>query len=158
MDERSRSEAEVEVEVNVQVAPRFAGIISEERLRDVGEAVLRREGVVAQASLVVTDDEGIQELNRDFRGIDAATDVLAFGAREEAGAFVSAPEAGAYLGDVIVSYPRAEAQAEEQGHSVEEELHLLVVHGLLHLLGYDHVEEEEKSVMWGRQDEILGNL
>jgi probable rRNA maturation factor len=158
MDERLKSEAEIEVQVEVQVAPRFVGAVSEERLREVGEAVLRREGVAAQASLVITDDEGIQGLNRNFRGIDAPTDVLAFGAWEEAGGFVSAPEAGGYLGDVIVSFPRAEVQAAEQGHSVENELHLLVVHGLLHLLGYDHVEEEEKSVMWGRQDEILSDL
>jgi probable rRNA maturation factor len=149
---------EAEVEVEVQVAGEFEGVVSRERLRAVAEAVLRLEGVSGQATLVVTDDEGIQELNRDFRDVDAPTDVLAFSAREEAGAFVTAPEAGEYLGDVIVSYPRAVAQAAEQGHPVEQELNLLVVHGILHLLGYDHAEEEEKAIMWARQEAILQAL
>ncbi len=152
MGAKSRSEVEV------QVAPQFAALVSGARLRQVAEAVLRREQVAGEATLVLTDDEAIQALNRDFRDVDAPTDVLAFGAREDAGAFVAAPEAGAYLGDVIVSYPRAVAQAAEQGHPVEQELNLLVVHGLLHLLGYDHAEEEEKAAMWARQEEILDNL
>jgi probable rRNA maturation factor len=109
-------------------------------------------------TVVVTDDVGIQELNRDFLGIDAPTDVLSFGAQEAAGPFVAAPEAGNYLGDVILSYPQAAAQAAEQGHPAGGELDLLVVHGLLHLLGYDHAAEAEQAVMWARQDEILNNL
>ncbi len=68
------------------------------------------------------------------------------------------PEAGGYLGDVIVSYPRAVVQAGEHGHPVEQELNLLVVHGLLHLLGYDHASEEERALMWARQETILTAL
>jgi len=144
--------------VDVQVAPAFAGVASEDRLRQVAEAVLRHEGSRGQVTVVVTDDVGIQELNRDFLGIDAPTDVLSFGAQEAAGPFVVAPEAGNYLGDVIVSYPRAAVQAVEQGHPAGQELDLLVVHGLLHLLGYDHATEAEQAVMWPRQDEILNGL
>jgi len=151
-------EAEVEAEVEVQVAETFEGLVAADALRAVAEAALRQEGVAGEVTLVITDDVGIQELNRDFLDIDAPTDVLAFSAREETGGFVSAPEASGYLGDVIVSYPRAAAQAGEQGHSVERELALLVVHGVLHLLGYDHAEAEEQTRMWARQEAILASL
>jgi probable rRNA maturation factor len=157
MDKRSSAD-ELETCVDVQVAPAFVSATSEDRLRQVAEAVLRQEGSRGQVTVVVTDDVGIQELNRDFLGIDAATDVLSFGAQEAAGPFVAAPEADSYLGDVIVSYPRAAAQAAEQGHSASQELDLLVVHGLLHLLGYDHATATEQAVMWARQDEILNSL
>jgi probable rRNA maturation factor len=157
MDKRSSAD-ELDGAVDVQVAPMFAGAASEERLRQVAEAVLRHEGSCGQVTVVVTDDVGIQELNHDFLGINAPTDVLSFGAQEAAGPFVVAPEAGNYLGDVIVSYPRAAAQAAEQGHPAGRELDLLVVHGLLHLLGYDHATEAEQAVMWARQDKILNSL
>ena len=157
MDKRSSAD-ELDSAVDVQVAPAFAGTTSEERLRQVAEAVLRCEGSLGQVTVVVTDDVGIQELNRDFLGIDAPTDVLSFGAQEAAGPFIVAPEAGDYLGDVIISYPRAAAQAAEQGHPTGRELDLLVVHGLLHLLGYDHAAEAEQAVMWARQDKILDSL
>jgi len=149
---------ELESAVDVQVAPAFAGAASEERLRQVAEAVLRHEGSRGQVTVVVTDDVGIQELNCDFLGIDAPTDVLSFAAQEAAGPFVVAPGADNYLGDVIVSYPRAAAQAAELGHPTGRELDLLVVHGLLHLLGYDHATEAEQALMWARQDDILDNL
>lgn len=119
------------------------------------EAALRHQARPGELTLVVTDDEGIRALNRDFLGIDAPTDVLSFSAQEDSGPFVAAPEAGGYLGDVILSYPRAIEQAREQGHSTEQELNLLVVHGVLHLLGYDHAGEEEKAVMWAQQEAIL---
>ncbi len=129
--------------------------ISEEALRGIVEHALHHEGAEGGVTLVLTDDEGIRSLNRDFRGVDAPTDVLAFGAQEEAAGFVAAPGMEGYLGDVIVSYPRAVAQAAEQGHSVAEELALLIVHGVLHLLGYDHGTEAEKATMWARQEAIL---
>jgi probable rRNA maturation factor len=91
-------------------------------------------------------------------GIDAPTDVLSFSAQEDGGPFVAAPEAGGYLGDVILSYPRAVEQARERGHSTEQELDLLIVHGILHLLGYDHASEGEKAVMWAQQEAILESL
>jgi len=150
--------AEGERLVEVQVAPAFVDAVSTERLRAAVEETLRREAQAGEVTVVVTDDQGIQELNRDFLGEDVPTDVLSFGVREEDGPFVTAPEAGSYLGDIIVSYPRAAAQAEEQGHPVERELDLLVVHGTLHLLGHDHAEEGDKAAMWARQEEVLGGL
>jgi probable rRNA maturation factor len=147
-----------ELQVEVQVAPTFAQILSVDRLRAVAEAALRHEGTSGQVTLVITDDRAIQELNRDFLGIDAPTDVLAFSAQEEGEPFVAAPEARDYMGDVIISYPRAEVQAAEAGHPVEDELSLLIVHGLLHLLGCDHGDEKEKAAMWVRQEAILRDL
>jgi probable rRNA maturation factor len=148
----------VEVNVEIQVAPAFADVVSEDRLQQVVKTVLAYEEEPGEVTVVVTDDEGIRELNRDFLSIDEPTDVLSFGIQKDAGPFVASPEAGKYLGDVIVSYPRAEEQAAEQGYPVQRELELLVVHGVLHLLGYDHAEEEEKARMWTRQDDILTSL
>jgi probable rRNA maturation factor len=152
MDERSRCE------IDMQIAPAFAEHLSVQRLCLVAEAVLRAEAASGEATLVITDDNSIRALNRDFLGLDEPTDVLAFGTQEERGAFVTAEEMADYLGDVIISYPRAAAQAKEQGHPVEQELNLLITHGLLHLLGYDHADEEERAIMWARQDAILASL
>ena len=129
-----------------------------QRLEETAAATLRHEGTSGELALVLTDDPSIQELNRDFLGEDAPTDVLSFSALEEAGPFVTAPGAGGYLGDVIISYPRAVQQAREQGHAVELELNLLVVHGILHLLGYDHAEADEKRAMWAVQRSVLDQL
>lgn len=154
MDKKSSAEIDVEV----QVAPEFAAALSESRLRAVAEQTLRQEKAAGQVTLVITDDRAIQDLNRTFLGVDAPTDVLAFSAQEGGEPFVVAPEAEAYLGDVIISYPRALAQAEEIGHSAGQEISLLIVHGLLHLLGYDHADEDDRARMWARQDSILGSL
>ena len=142
--------------VEVQTAPPFAGKVDEELLRHVTVEVLRREGIEGEIALsvVITDDEAVRELNRQFRDVDAPTDVLAFGGGQE-GDFVIAPGEPVYLGDVVISYPRAVAQAEEYGHSADRELALLAVHGVLHLLGYDHVNEAERVEMWARQNEVL---
>ena len=145
--------------IDVQTSPRFAGEVDEELLRRVTTEALRREGVGGEVALsvVITDDEAVRELNRQFRDVDAPTDVLAFASGEESD-FVTAPGEPAYLGDVVISYPRAVAQAEEYGHSTERELALLAVHGVLHLVGYDHVNETKRTEMWARQDEILESL
>ena len=145
--------------VDVQTAPRFAGEVDEEMLRRVTAEALRHEGIEGEIALsvVITDDGAVRELNREFRDVDAPTDVLAFGTGEKSD-FVTAPGEPAYLGDVIISYPRAVIQAEEYGHSINRELALLTVHGVLHLLGYDHVDEVERTEMWARQNEILESL
>jgi probable rRNA maturation factor len=152
----------IQAEIDVQIAPDYAGELSAERLRAVARAVLqaeeRTDAGPSELALVITGDDRIRSLNRDFLGYDTPTDVLAFPALEDGGPFVAAPEAGTYLGDVIVSYPRAVAQAQERGHSPEQELNLLVVHGVLHLLGYDHADDASKAAMWARQDAILAGL
>jgi probable rRNA maturation factor len=104
-------------------------------------------------SIVLADDDKLRELNQQFLGMDIPTDVLAFPGGE------TDPDTRAYyLGDVILSYPRALAQAVAGGHPVEAELQLLVVHGMLHLLGHDHTGPDEKAAMWAAQAEILSLL
>ena len=104
-------------------------------------------------TFVLTDDAQLKELNREYLGIDAPTDVLSFPASE------SDPETGArYIGDIIISMPYATRSAEKAGHGLEAEVQLLVVHGVLHLLGHDHAEAEEKARMWKAQAEILQTL
>jgi probable rRNA maturation factor len=147
------------VSLDIQTAPLFAGEVDTELLHSVATEALRREAVEGEIALsvVITGDEAVRELNRQFRDVDVPTDVLAFGTGEE-GDFVVAPGEPAYLGDVIISYPRAVTQAEEYGHSINRELALLTVHGVLHLLGYDHTDEAERMEMWARQNEILESL
>jgi len=101
-------------------------------------------------TIILTDDAQIHELNKQYRGIDAPTDVLSFPSGD-----TDPDSKRLYLGDVVISYPRAQAQAEAGGHPVEAELQLLVVHGVLHLSGYDHVEEQGKSEMRAAQADIL---
>lgn len=104
-------------------------------------------------TIVLVEDARIQSLNRDFLGHDAPTDVLSFPADEPD------PETGRrYLGDVVISIARAAEQAAERGHSVEAEMQLLVVHGVLHLLGHDHAEAGEKERMWAAQAGALERL
>ena len=106
-----------------------------------------------ELTIAIQGDEALAGLNRQYLGIDAPTDVLSFSTNE------IDPDSGArYLGDVLISFPRAQAQAEAGGHGALDELQLLVVHGVLHLLGYDHAEPSEKEAMWAAQAEILGRL
>ena len=111
------------------------------------------ESLDSELTIMLTDDARIQDLNRDYLGIDAPTDVLSFPASE------TDPETGArYIGDIIISMPYAAKSAEKAGHPLESEVQLLVVHGLLHLLGHDHAEADEKARMWQAQAEILESL
>lgn len=101
-----------------------------------------------ELAVLITDDKGIQQLNLDFRQIDAPTDVLSFPSGEEAG----------YLGDIAIALPYTTRQAEKTGNPLLAELQLLAVHGTLHLLGYDHLEPEEKEEMWQVQTAVLQQL
>ena len=116
-------------------------------------AVLAHQSIDGDLTIVLTDDAQLHELNRDYLGIDASTDVLSFPASE------TDPEtARRYLGDILISVPRAGEQARVAGHTLEAEVQLLAVHGTLHLLGYDHAEVDEKTRMWKTQAEVLEGL
>ena len=115
--------------------------------------VLRLEGKTGDLTIVLTGDKEIRELNLSFRKVDAATDVLSFPS-EELDPDTDLP----YFGDIILSHPHARKQAVAEQHSVSDELNLLVVHGVLHLLKYDHSTHEERTGMWKRQAEILSAL
>lgn len=104
-------------------------------------------------TIVLTDDKQLHELNKEFLDVDSPTDVLSFPASE------TDPETGTvYLGDILISIPRATQQAESAGHPLEAEVQLLTVHGTLHLLGFDHASDEEKTVMWNEQAKVLERL
>ena len=142
--------------IDVQVDEAYAGDVSAEALTAVATRVLTRleQPDAAGLTIVVTDDDQVRALNRTYRDEDSATDVLSFAATEGEG-FVLPDDAPPYLGDVIISFPTALAQANAQGQPVEAELRLLVAHGCLHLLVYDHATPEEEATMWALQADVL---
>ncbi|MGD8603839.1 MAG: rRNA maturation RNase YbeY [Anaerolineales bacterium] len=117
------------------------------------ETLKAEEAASGSMTLVLTNEKMIRDLNKEFAGLDQPTDVLAFPESD-----ADPDEEGLYYGDVIVALPIAHQQAELAGHSTEEECALLVVHGTLHLLGYDHGNPAEKADMWSRQTLILERL
>lgn len=117
-----------------------------------------------EVSVLITDNEGIHEMNREYRDVDSPTDVLSFPILEFDEDGVMIEESGDYdgdlllLGDIVISLERAKAQAEEYGHSLLREVGFLTVHSTLHLLGFDHMEEPYTSVMRAREKEILEKM
>jgi probable rRNA maturation factor len=147
-------------EIEIFVEEKFRGLVDGGWVKKIVRQVLKAEGVAPlyEVSLVFTDSEAVQQLNRDYRGVDEPTDVLAFcllPQKEVDDSFALPPDGVTRLGEVIISYPQAVEQAKEQGHSTERELALLIIHGILHLLGSDHEEPEEKSKMRERERELL---
>ncbi|GAP06488.1 probable rRNA maturation factor YbeY [Anaerolinea thermolimosa] len=142
--------------IYVTISENFSSSVPEEAVITAARAALQTRHVKedeVDLTIVFDDDARIQELNQQFSGINAPTDVLSFPAN------VIDPETGRlYLGDIIISVPRAEVQAVEAGLKVEEELTILVVHGVLHLLGFDHYTDVDKMKMWATQKNILAEL
>lgn len=136
-------------------------------IKKAASRALNAEGVDRPCiiSVMLTDEEGIRAVNREFRGIDRATDVLSFPLNElTPGEFdpeqceVDLDSGAILLGDMMISLPRCESQGEEFGHGFEREIQYLTVHSVLHLLGYDHVDEgEQKRQMRAREKEIMGD-
>ncbi len=122
-------------------------------LGQIGDDVLRMEGQPqeSEVSITLVDNAYIQELNRTYRGLDRPTDVLAFYLEDD----MPAMEEEKMLGDVLVSVEKADEQAREYGHSLEREVAFLTVHGILHLLGYDHHLPQEEEKMKSRQKLFL---
>jgi probable rRNA maturation factor len=147
----------LQIELSIQTDPGLEDKADPERLSELVLSTIRQEGFdeAATVGLLITDDENIRELNLQYRGQDSVTDVLAFSPGEGSDGFVSPPSVPLHLGDVVVSYPRAVAQAAEFGHSMEEELNRLVVHGMLHLLGYDDSTQKGREAMWRRQEALV---
>ncbi len=143
---------EIEIESEVDIPSEMEAAVE----AAVTEA-LRHEEVESPASLsiVLADDNRIRQLNRNYRGVDSATDVLSFPAGDPMPGMEELP---LYLGDIMISVPYAQRQAAQQGHLLTEEVQLLAVHGVLHLLGHDHLLPDEKETMWQSQREILATL
>lgn len=131
----------------------------------VADTALEHEGFdkKSEISVLFVDNEQIKEINNDFRQIDSATDVLSFPMLDFDGARVIDGVGDSYLGtvvlgDIVLSLERAAAQAEEYGHSYKREVGFLVCHSMLHLLGYDHENEDERSVMRDKEETILEKI
>ena len=138
----------------------FGGIEEDEGVRSAVElaanAALKHENAESRfLSVVLTTDENIHEYNREYRSVDRPTDVLSFPADE--GDDLLAPPDG-FLGDIMISIPRAREQAKALGHSTEREILFLTVHGVLHLLGYDHMRPEDEQIMLPVQRSIVEGI
>ena len=154
------NEGDLELDLNYQ-----------EVAQRVGDAVLDYEQCPyeSEVELLLTMDEEIREMNREFRDIDRATDVLSFpmiayespadfAFLEEDESFFDPDTGELMLGNIVISKQKVVEQAQEYGHTVEREYAFLIAHSMLHLLGYDHMEEEERAVMEKKQREILDGL
>ena len=161
--------------VSIQIFEQFDGTVSAEWIRAVAEAALsiEPEWAAQRLSVVIADDHTVSELNRVHRGLDQTTDVLSFsnshsghyyGESNDSRAgiknaeFALPPGYDAGLGEVIISLGQVERQASEAGHSRQKELAIMLAHGILHLLGYDHELDTEAAEMFSLQDRVIANL
>jgi len=152
------------MEINVLIDDGVEANLDSGWLQGIARQVLAAQGTGSEAELglVIATEERVKQLNRDYLGRDEPTDVLAFSAREEVGAdlppFIQPPDGVLHLGEVIISYPQAVIQADEHQHSVKKELAILIIHGVLHLLGYEHDKPELERQMRAREAEILSRI
>ncbi len=149
-------------EINIDIKPSYRRRLTQKWLREVVAATLsiQKMNRPVELSLIITSDEEVHKLNRNYRGIDATTDVISFALSENVAdtEFVTPPDRISRLGEVIISYPQAASQAKENKQTIKAELAWLVVHGLLHLLGYDHQDDESEAIMRKREDKILRGI
>jgi probable rRNA maturation factor len=175
------------MEINVLIEEGIEVQLESDWLQSIVEKTLTAENLPpnAEISLVITGQERIRELNRQFRGLDRPTDVLSFAMSEQTEekpeafikppdsqlhsgtdvitsplfeAFIGPPDGMLHLGEVIISYPQAVIQAEERGHSIKKEMVILIVHGVLHILGYDHEKPDREPAMTAREKEVLSTF
>ncbi len=141
--------------INTDICEDYSSLVDPRLLDETAQKVLGQllpESEI-DLSIVIDSDDTLQELNKKYLDIDAPTDVLSFQMND-----LDPESRRIYLGDIIISYPRARAQAEAAGHPVESELQLLIIHGILHLVGHDHSEAGEKREMWLVQAKLLAQL
>ncbi len=153
----------LKIQLGIRIEKPFAGLVSKRRLRQAVKLTLVHTGISSpvELGLVIAGDDTVHELNRNYRSVDRTTDVIAFSLSERGldnQPFIAPPDDVIHLGEVIISYPQAKRQAEEQRHPLEKELALLVAHGVLHLLGYDHELPEQAEKMRAMEARILAAL
>lgn len=146
----------------VQIDEKFQAAIPPAALKSAintaAQVVDDRIKPACSLTVTVTDNETVAQLNQQYRGIAAPTDVLSFEHVPDPDFPTHDPDLADYLGDIIIAYPVAQAQAEAGGHAPQEEVTLLAVHGLLHLLGYDHDTPARRAEMWAAQQSIMARL
>jgi len=154
----------IEMKLGIQIDKDFQKYLDSEWLQRVIEQSLtvKEFDSEVELSLVVTDQETVRKLNQQYRGIDKPTDVLSFALTEgipgDDNPFIIPPDGILHLGEVVISYPQAVKQAEENKQTIEQELALLVVHGVLHLLGYDHDEPDREREMKAIEQRVLSEI
>ncbi len=130
-----------------------------EKMQEAGDFLMGEEGIDtdrAEISLTLVEPEEIKSLNAEYRNVDSVTDVLSFPQFEDKEQMPS--EGELCLGDVVICVERAKQQAEEYGHSFEREMVYLLVHSLLHLLGYDHMDDDEKAIMREKEEHVMEHV
>ena len=152
------------MKLGIQIDKEFRKQLDQEWLQRVVEQSLTIQDFDSEVelSLVVTGDEMVQRLNQQYRGIDEPTDVLSFALIERRPgddiSFINPPDGVLHLGEVIISFPQAVRQAEENNQGVKRELDLLIVHGVLHLLGYEHDEPDREQEMRALEEKVLSEI
>jgi probable rRNA maturation factor len=151
------------MDINITIDDNLTVNLNESWLRLVVVKTLSLRNLESnvELGLFITDDKTLKELNMKYRGVNEPTDVLSFALsekQEEFQAFTVPPDGIRHLGEVIISYPRAVKQAEESGHPEEREMAVLIIHGILHLLGYEHEDDSQEKEMKELEDEILSQL
>lgn len=142
--------------INILISNQYSNEISNQLIEETANFTLQHQGMdiaTTDLSIVIEDNVKLQELNSQFRGIDAPTDVLSFSSDED-----EPDSESSYIGDIIISFEKAKEQAETAGHPAANEVQLLIIHGVLHLLGFDHYTDSEKEEMWHIQEQIIEDL
>jgi len=145
--------------IDLQIDTPYQPYLEPEQIRLAVTTTLQQHHHLSSVELtvVISDNETVQQLNQDYRGVNKPTDVLSFG--NDSDDFALPNEViTSYLGDIIIAYPIAEMQAKNAGHTILEEIILLVVHGTLHLLGFDHDTPSKKAAMWQAQQQVMTAL
>ncbi|MCD6358843.1 MAG: rRNA maturation RNase YbeY [Dehalococcoidia bacterium] len=153
-----------QTELNIRIDGQPPRFIDNECIRQVVEKALFVGGNThsVELSVVITGDQLVRQLNEKYRGINETTDVLSFALTEDRESeevdFIAPPDGVTHLGEIVISYPQTKRQAEEQGHSPKRELALLLTHGVLHLLGYDHNSDQQGEKMRKRERKVLSQI
>jgi probable rRNA maturation factor len=153
------------METNVFFDEGLEDYLDEVWLKEITERILTTQDIDndVEIGLVIASQQKVHQLNKAYRGKDKPTDVLSFTMLAESSsetkvAFIHPPDGLKHLGEVILSYPQATIQAEEHLHSIKKEVAILIIHGILHLIGYDHIESEPALQMTTREMAILKTI
>lgn len=150
------------MEIAIEIDEAFAATVNPAPIMEALRQTIRRfnKSIILASGLniIITDETTIRQLNQQYRGIDAPTDVLSFENDSDFDFPILDRMASNHLGEIIIAYPVAKAQAISRGHSPLDEIILLAVHGTLHLLGFDHDTPENKEEMWAAQEQIMADM
>jgi probable rRNA maturation factor len=152
------------MEISIIIEKEITGKVEKRWLKSLTEKVIKAQGIGdnVEIGIVLAGADKVRQLNRDYLGHDGPTDVISFSTREEPPGepvnFVQPPDEVLHLGEVVVSYPQAVIQAQEYGHSEKREIQILVIHGVLHLMGYEHDTPELAREMKAREAVTLGQI